>query len=438
MNRYVMQKIEQRGNMNMSRTTRMTERVAVVSLWGRVLCVVLCACVLTPLASDAADNGPIDVDHVMRVAARKLARFDAQHPEARGYPTAAKGDTWFTVGPDDWVSGFYPGALWYIYEFARENDWPDTDEWLARADKWTRGLEQQQFFTGNHDIGFIIFDSFGNGYRLTGNPDYKPIILQAARTATVRFRPQTGLIRSWGGINNMRDFVVIIDNIMNLELLMWAAEHGGGDCLRDIAISHADRSIELFFRPDDGTYHVVHLDPHTGAVRRKRTGQGKSDDSTWSRGQGWAIAGFAYMYEATGYPRYLEIAQKALAYYMEHLPEDQIPPSDFSSTLEGLEFKDSSTAPLVASALLRLHDLVESPELKEEYFQAARRMLKALTQPPFFSEGDDRASILIYAARNFHRDPDNTLTNTSLIWGDFYLLQALLRYQRIAATRAGE
>jgi unsaturated chondroitin disaccharide hydrolase len=424
------------GSMGMRENRRKSGVLSVVPYGVTLLSMVLLGFTVMPSTSSADDNGPIDIDHVMRVAARKLARYDAQHPRAVRYPTEAKGDTWVTVPPRDWVSGFYPGSLWYVYEYARANDWPDAEQWLARADKWTRGLERQQFFTGNHDIGFMIFDSYGNGYRVTGNPEYKPVIMQAARTATKRYRAETGMIRSWGGTNDMRDYQVIIDNMMNLELLMWAAAQGGGDDLREIAISHADRTLDLWFRPDGGTYHVVHLDPATGKVRRKRTHQGKANNSTWSRGQGWAISGFAYMYEATRDPKYLDVAQKALAYYLERLPEDQVPPSDFDSTLEGLEFKDSSTAPLVASALLRLHDLVESPEQKEAYFQAARKMLKALTKPPFFSEGDDRASILIYAARNYHSDPNHRLTNTSLIWGDFYLLQALLRYQRISATRA--
>lgn len=375
----------------------------------------------------------INIDRVMRVAARKLARYDAAHPSANVYPTDAKGDTWTTVPPSSWVTGFYPGALWYVHEYARENKWPDQNEWLMRADKWTRGLERQQFQTAHHDIGFMIFDSYGNGYRISGNADYKPVLLQAAKTATTRYLDTTKMIRSWGKIEDTNKFMVIIDNMMNLELLMWAANNGGDERLREIAINHADQTMKLFFRPDHSTFHVVHLDPKTGDVLLKRTGQGKSNDSTWSRGQGWAISGFSFMYEMTRDPKYLEVAQKALALYLSKLPEDQVPPSDFDSTLEGLEFKDSSTAPLVASALLRLYNLVESPELKEKYLHTAQQMLKAVTSPPYFVEGDDKASILAYAARNYHSDPNDRLTNTSLIWGDFYLLQALLQYQRIAS-----
>jgi hypothetical protein len=394
----------------------------------------LIASLLAPVSAQPAADPSINIDKVMRVAARKLAKFDATHPEKTAYPTDAKGAEWTTVDPSDWVSGFYPGALWYVYEYAKAEKWPDADAWRQRAESWTAGLEAQQFNDKHHDTGFMIFDSYGNGNRLTGNPAYPPVIVQTAKTLASRYREETGMIRSWGKKDDMKDFTVIIDNMMNLELLMWASEHGGGEELRKIALSHADRTRELFFRPDGSLYHVVHLDPADGKVRRKRTAQGKADDSAWSRGQTWAIYGFTYMHEATGDPKYLESAIKAADYYLANLPEDGIPPSDFHSDLKGLEFKDSSAATIAAAGLLRLYPLLKSPELKEKYLKAATASLRALTAPPYFSEGDDKASLIVYSARNYHADPAHKLTNTSLIWSDYYLLQALLRYQKITAT----
>ncbi len=393
----------------------------------------LLASMICPAAAQPAADPTIAIDKVMRVAARKLAKFDASHPTAKVYPTDAKGAEWTTVDPSDWVSGFYPGALWYVYEYAKAEKWPDADAWRQRAEKWTTGLESQQFNDKHHDTGFMIFDSYGNGHRITGNPAYPSIIVQTAKTLATRFREETGMIRSWGGKGDTKDFQVIIDNMMNLELLMWAADHGGGEELRKIAISHADRTREVFFRPDGSLYHVVHLDPADGKVRRKRTAQGKADESAWSRGQTWAIYGFTYMHEATGDPKYLESAMKAADYYISHLPEDHIPPSDFQSELQGLEFKDSSAATIAAAGLLRLYPLLKSPEIQAKYFKAATAALRSLTAAPYFSEGEDKASLVAYAARNYHADPAHKLTNTSLIWSDYYLLQALLRYQRITS-----
>ena len=400
--------------------------------------ILLLALLALPSATLSASDASPDIDKVMRVAGIKFAKFDAAHPDSTVYPTDAKGAEWKTVPPSDWVSGFYPGALWYLHEYALANKWPEAADWRRRAEKWTVGLEKQQFNDKHHDTGFVMFDSYGNGHRITGNPAYKPVIIQTAKTLATRYRKETGMIRSWGNISDMKNFTVIIDNMMNLELLMWAAAHGGGDELRKIAISHADRTRDLFFRPDGSTYHVVELDPTNGNVRRKRTHQGKADESTWSRGQAWAIYGFTYMHEATGDSKYLETAIKAADYYLANLPADQIPPSDFQSTLSGLEFKDSSAATIVAAAFLRLHDVLKSPELKAKYLKAATAMLKALTEPPYFSVGDDKAGLVVYSARNYNQDPNHRLTNTSLIWSDFYLLQALLRHQRITAAATGK
>ena len=391
----------------------------------------LLASLLCPLTAQPAKDPSIDIDKVMRVAARKFPKFDAAHPDRKLYPTDAKGAEWTTVKPSDWVSGYYPGALWFLYEYADAQKWPDAPVWRERAESWTAGLKQEQFNDAHHDTGFMIFDSYGNGHRITKNPEYPPIIIQTAKTLATRYRAETGMIRSWGKKTDMKDYMVIIDNMMNLELLMWASANGGGDDLRKIAISHADRTRELFFRPDGSLYHVVHLDPADGKVTRKRTAQGKADDSAWSRGQAWAIYGFTYMHEATGDPKYLESALKATDYFLANLPEDQIPPADFHSDLKGLEFKDSSASTIAAAGLLRLYPLLKSPEMKEKYLKAATGMLRSLTAPPYFSEGDDKASLIVYAARNYHTDPNHKVANTSLIWSDYYLLQALLRYQGI-------
>lgn len=390
-------------------------------------------------ASLQAAEPAIDLEPVMRVAARKFATFDAAHEKKDAFPNDAKGARWSTVPAANWVSGFYPGALWYLYEYALASKWPEAEEWRQRAEAWTAGLENQQFNTSHHDTGFVMFNSYGNGYRLTNNAAYVPILNQTAQSLATRYLPETGMIRSWGNLKDQKQFIVIMDNMMNLELLMWASAHGGtskngaSEELRKIALSHADRSMELFLRPDGSTYHVVELDPSNGAVRRKRTHQGKGDESTWSRGQAWAIYGFAYMYEATKERRYLQASLKAADFYLKHLPADWVPPSDFDSDLTGLEFKDSSAAAVAASAFLRLQRLVEEPELGKRFRDAAVNTLRALTVPPYFSAGDDKASLLVYAARNYHTDPVHPLTNTSLIWGDYYLLEALLGYRTLAA-----
>ena len=390
---------------------------------------VVCANLLS-----AAEIPVINPDHAVAVIAKKLAAYDASQAGKAAYPTEAKGAKWVTVPAGDWVSGFYPGALWYTYEFAQRHHWPDQNAWLKRADAWTVGLTNQQFNTTNHDLGFMLMNSFGHAYRLTGEERYKAVVLQAAQSLTKRYRPEVGLIRSWGSIDDLKQYTVIIDNMMNLELLMWTSTHGGttkdgtAQDLVKIATSHANRTQVEFFRPDSSTYHVVDFDPLTGAVKRKRTAQGKAADSCWSRGQTWAIYGYAYMAEATQDKKYLEQSIKAADYYLAHLPADHVPPSDFQSELTGLEFKDSSAAAIACCAFFRLSRLSDDPAVKDRFWQAAVETLSSLTQAPYFSDSPDKASALLYQARNYHADATHPLTNTSLIWGDYYLLEALLTY----------
>lgn len=373
---------------------------------------------------------PIDIDAAMRTAAAKLAAFDRGHPRRDAYPTDAKGPHWRTVMVHDWESGFYPGCLWYLYEYARDAGWSDAGDWLRLASGWTESLESQQFNNTHHDLGFVMFDSYGNGHRLTGRAGYKPVLLRSAESLASRFSGATGMIRSWGDIDDTDSFVVIIDNMMNLELLLWASRNGGPPALRDIVIRHADRSIEHFFRPDGSTCHVVEVDPHDGSLLRRKTNQGKSDDSAWSRGQTWAIYGFAYLYQELGLRRYLDASLRAAEYYLARLPADGVPPADFDGGHDDLVFKDSSAAAVAASAFLRLSTLVDDSSQRARFHNAAVATLGTLTRPPYFSRDAADAGLLLHGARNHCDDPMHLFTDTSLIWGDYYLLEALVRLSK--------
>jgi unsaturated chondroitin disaccharide hydrolase len=383
-------------------------------------------------ATSALDG--IDIDACVAMMARKLARYDDHQADKSAYPNEAKADVWSTVPASDWVSGFYPGALWYVYEFAMRRQWPARDRWRQRAHTWTAGLTAEQFTTTNHDLGFMIMDSFGHGYRLTGDEAYKAVVLQAAESLSKRFSDTVGLIRSWGAIDDPENFVVIIDNMMNLELLVWASDNGGPQRYRQVATQHADRSRLEFFRPDQSTYHVIDFNPQTGGLKRKYTHQGLADESCWSRGQTWAIYGYAYLFEATSDSRYLEQSVAAADYYLARLPADHVPPSDFDSGLAGLEYKDSSAAALASCAFFRLARLCPQPSDQVRFWHAAVNTLESLVQAPYFSSSPSHASALRYQARNFHADASHRLTNTSLIFGDYFLLEALLAYDSAIET----
>ena len=166
----------------------------------------------------------------------------------------------------DWTSGFVAGSFWYMYEYTKNPDW------LASAEKWTAALESQKNNTRTHDVGFIMFNSYGNGLRLTGNQAFEPILVQTADSLMTRYNPNVGATRSWDF--GEWSFPVIIDNMMNLELLYAASQMSGDKTYADAATTHATTTMNNHFRPDNSSFHVVDYDPESGKAVHKQTHQG--------------------------------------------------------------------------------------------------------------------------------------------------------------------
>ena len=325
--------------------------------------------------------------------------------------------TWVTSDASGWTSGFLAGALWLMYERTGE------PVWRQRAEAWQAGLEAQKDNTSTHDLGFMLFDSFGQGYRLTGDDAYRQILLTAAASLASRYSPRVGAVRSWGGRHNPV-FTVIVDNMMNLELLFWAARHGGDPAWRDMAVSHARNSARDHVRPDGSTYHVVEYSFKTGALRWRGTHQGYSDTSTWSRGQAWAVYGFTMAYRETGDAQFLATARRTADYFLAHLPDDQVPYWDFDLPTLVAQPRDSSAAAIAASGLLELALLEPDRRSSDRYQDAAASMLASLSSPSYLASGPPRGAILLHGTQN---KPDGNF-DTGLIFGDYFFLEALLRY----------
>ena len=192
---------------------------------------------------------------------------------------------------DDWCSGFYPGNMWLTYELTGDQ------KWKALAEKYTEDLDSIQYLTWHHDVGFMIGCSYLNGYRLANKTEYKPVIIQTAKSLSTRFRPGAGVIQSWDADRGWQaergwKCPVIIDNMMNLELLFEATRLSGDSTFYNIAVSHANTTMKNHFRPDYSCYHVIDYDPETGEVLHKQTAQGYADESDWARGQAWALYGY--------------------------------------------------------------------------------------------------------------------------------------------------
>ncbi|MBR2920688.1 MAG: glycoside hydrolase family 88 protein [Kiritimatiellae bacterium] len=221
-----------------------------------------------------------------------------------------------------WTSGHFPGSLWYLYEATGDGFFKE------RASVWTENLKPISTYKGNHDIGFMMYCSFGNARRLLKTEKYDHLLVEAANTLCLRFEPELGLIRSWGKTDDKKDFLVIPDNMMNLELLEWAAKAKNGEKrFAEVARSHADVTMKNHFRTDGGTYHVLNYSQKDLRVQEIRRGQGASCFTAWSRGQSWAIYGYTMMYRESGDKAYLDFAQKVADFAINHpnMPEDGIP-----------------------------------------------------------------------------------------------------------------
>lgn len=328
-----------------------------------------------------------------------------------------------------WCSGFYPGSLLYIYEYTKN---PFI---LGTAQKRLSLLEPVKFFTENHDLGFMMFCSFGNAYRLTQDPDYKEIILESSKSLASRYRPTAKIIQSWettdDGLQQKAGFMgpVIIDNMMNIEMLEWASKNGGDKRFDTIAVNHSNTTITNHFRPDYSSYHVVDYNLKTGQVNKKVTAQGATDESAWSRGQGWAMYGYTMMYRFTKNAAYLKQAQGVAKFILNNpnLPKDKIPYWDFSAPTIPNALRDASAAAIYASAFLELGQYTTGKE-KKSYIDAAKTILKTLSTPKYRAElGKNGGYLLMHSVGSI---PHKSEVDTPLTYADYYFLEALLRYQQ--------
>ncbi|HTD92709.1 MAG TPA: glycoside hydrolase family 88 protein, partial [Chitinophagaceae bacterium] len=284
-----------------------------------------------------------------RVLLQETKKASAAKPDNFSPRTIENGELKL-VASRDWTSGFFPGELWFLYEATGEKDW----EQQARL--FTEKMEREKTNASSHDIGFKIYCSVGNGYRLTNDATYKDIIIQAARTLSTRFNPKVGCIRSWDHHSEVWAYPVIIDNMMNLELLFAATRLSGDSSFYRIAVSHANTTMKNHYRPDNSSYHVVDYDTATGKVIKKNTHQGYADESAWARGQAWGLYGFTMCYRFTKDKRYLEQAEKIALFMLRHphMPKDLVPYWDYDAPGIPNEERDASAAAVLASGLYEL------------------------------------------------------------------------------------
>lgn len=362
------------------------------------------------------------------VANLHLSTAMEQYQDLTKFPRSTNPDgSLHTRAASNWVSGFFPGSLWYMYEYSNDQKFKDA------AIKWTEAVSENQFNTGTHDVGFIINCSYGNGLRLTNNENYKPVIVQTAKSLLTRYNENVGCTKSWDWSKEWQ-FPVIIDNMMNMELLFEASKFSGDESFKNAAIDHSKTTQQHHYRPDNSSFHVVDYNPETGEVLEKVTHQGINAESAWSRGQAWGLYGYTVCFRETNDKEFFDQANRIAEFIMNHpkTPEDLIPYWDYDAPGIPDEPRDASAAAIIASALLELSTY--SSDKSEMYFKYAENILKSLASAEYLAiPGTNNNFILKHCTG--HKTADSEVDGP-LIYGDYYFLEALLRYQKLVASKS--
>lgn len=384
---------------------------------------------------------PLDLQHRFKAISKDLLSDDVTEivvrvaergpPKPNTYPHDTTKDTYAYkyMATSWWTSGFFPGSLWLLYE--RSLKVPQTtssDDILNLALQWQKGMEPQQYNMGTHDLGFMIMPAFYKDYTLRGSDHSKDIVTTAAHSLSTRWSETVGCIRSWDGMKNgprdwtdkTKNFLVIIDNMMNLELLYRGAEITGNQELARIATEHAKTTIKHHIRPDDSTYHLVDYNPTNGDVLGRYTVQGYADNSTWARGQSWGVYGYTKAYELTKDPEFLDAANRLGRYFLKRVQQTAKGTGmvywDFDAPKNPV-IRDMSAAMVVCSGLLDLYKLTKDPQ----YLPAVATILEYAIKHAKAPKGAD--TILVGSTVN--NNPYNTNPNfeTGLVYADYYFLE---------------
>ncbi|HVW96078.1 MAG TPA: glycoside hydrolase family 88 protein [Mucilaginibacter sp.] len=320
-----------------------------------------------------------------------------------------------------WCSGFYSGTLFGIYKDTHDGDL------LTDADLSLDSLAKEQYNTHTHDLGFMMYTSFGNANQIAPNAAYRQILINSAKSLSTRFNPRVGCIKSWD--SKPGDFLVIIDNMMNLELLFWATKATGDSSFYKIAVTHANTTMKNHYRPDYSSYHVVNYNPETGEVQQKKTAQGFSDESAWARGQVWGLYGFTVMYRETRDRKYLDQAVHIADFILHHpnLPADKIPYWDFNAPNIPDALRDASAGAIMASALLELCRYADKAKAKN-YFKTAQIILKTLSSPRYLAAPRTNGGFIL--KHNVGHFPAKSEVDVALTYADYYFVEAMNRYKQ--------
>ena len=323
-----------------------------------------------------------------------------------------------------WCSGFYTGTLLYLYEQTKD------PALLNAATGLLDSLQREQYNTRTHDLGFMMYCSFGNAHRMAPDPLYEEILINSAKSLSRRFNTTVGCIKSWNS-QVADDYLVIIDNMMNLKLLFWATQTTGDSSFYKIASTHANTTIKNHFRDDYSSYHVINFNSTDGSVKAKRTAQGAADGSAWARGQAWGLYGFTEAYRETRDQKYLDQANHIADFILTHpnLPGDKIPYWDFNAPGIPNALRDASAAAIMASALIELSGYADGKTGKK-YMTVAETILRTLSLPQYKAAAGTNGGYII--KHGVGHMPNKTEIDVPLTYADYYFVEAMKRYKELS------
>ncbi len=396
--------------------------------------------ILTSLLVSCNTQSGLPTSSMLATMSERINHTLEKSPDITRFPRTLKAGELVTTNKYDWTSGFFPGNLWYMFELTGSELY--RDQAIIR----TEALDSVQYWSGSHDVGFMMNCSYGNALRLTGNKAYEKVLIQTAASLCNRFSPVTRTIKSWDYAKAWNDTVewhypVIIDNMMNLELLFRASQLSGDPKYAEIAVTHAQTTMKNHYREDYSCYHVVNYDTLTGAVLDKGTHQGFTDASSWSRGQAWGLYGYVMTYRFTKDTMYLNFAAHIADYLMQipTVPEDGIPYWDYMAPDTALKPewdynpakylpipRDAAAAAIMASALLELSTYTGATGVKYRAF--GEKILHSLSSPPYFGDKENDFFILSHCTGSL---PHNSEVDVPLVYADYYFMEGLLRLKAL-------
>ncbi|WP_319501856.1 glycoside hydrolase family 88 protein [uncultured Draconibacterium sp.] len=385
--------------------------------------ITICICIILFSCNNQYSG---DIDDVVKYSEKQLEfalkKIEASQTEVKIFPRTLENEKIKLVSSKDWTSGFFGGNLWMMYELTGKN------EWKKCALEYTLPLEKEQWNANDHDIGFKMYCSFGHAIKNADNPEYKEILIQSAKTLSTRYNPVVGCIRSWNSNPKTAHwkYPVIIDNMMNLELLMWAAKETGNESFKEIAVKHAQTTAANHFRDDYSCYHVIDYDPETGEVLNKNTHQGAADDSDWARGQAWAVYGYTMMYRETGMEEFLDMAINIADFLLtvDGMKDGKVPYWDFKAPNIPNEPYDASAAAVISSALFELYEYTNN----KAYFNTAQNLLATLITPKFFAKTGKNGGFLLKHSTG--SKPYDSEVDVPLNYADYYFLESIIKSKK--------